>query len=209
MDVSTSLVQAYLHVNGYFTTTDYPLVEQLRHQPARTVTDVDVLAVRFGGHDDTAIKRATPRVSGPVAAQVDSRLRIKDGHTDMIVAEIKQGRAQVNPATRNRHALAGALARFGCCDEREAPALVKQLLQHGEANAAGGHVIRMVLFASHGERAPRGWNWVHLDHVFRFLDGYLKTQHHALGHVDLHDPALAWLNLLRKCQLTLTSKAER
>lgn len=203
MDVCTSLVQAYLHVNGYFTTTDYPLVEQVPHQPPRTLTDMDMLAVRFAGHESTMDGVRKPRVSGPVSAEVDPVLGVKDGQTDMIVAEIKQGRAQVNPGARNRHALAGALARFGCCAKREAPSLVRTLLQHGHAQGEQGHVIRMVLFASQGERAPRGWHWVHLDHVFMFLDGYLTREQKTLGHVDLHDPALAWLTLLHKCDLSL------
>jgi len=47
MDVSTQLVRAYLHVNGYFTTTEYPLVESRRAHPPRMRTDIDLMAVRF------------------------------------------------------------------------------------------------------------------------------------------------------------------
>lgn len=204
MDVSTSLVQAYLHVNGYFTATDYPLVESSRDQAPRTLTDIDMLAVRFGHAPVADHRRRRPdKVHGPVAAVTDPALASPDDRTDMIVAEVKQGKAQVNPGARNRHALAATLARFGCCSKDEAPSLVQALLQHGRAQGESNHVVRMVLFASSGERAPRGWHWVHLDHVFRFLDHYLRTEQSVLGHVDLHDPALAWLSLLHKCQLSL------
>jgi hypothetical protein len=47
VDVSTSLVQAYPHVNGYFTAADYPLVEPARDTAPRTLTDIDMLAVRL------------------------------------------------------------------------------------------------------------------------------------------------------------------
>lgn len=206
MDVATHLVQAYLHVNGYFTTVDYPLVEQLLHQPPRTLTDVDMLAVRLDGREGDSDGTRKPRVSGPTVPKVDPALKVPTGHTDMIVAEIKQGRARINPASRTRGMLGAALARFGCCPTRMAPDLVRSLLQHGQAQADNGHVIRMVLFASQGERAPNGWHWVHLDHVFRFLDDYLRREQKVLGHVDLRDPALAWLSLMRKCGLSIHAR---
>lgn len=208
MDVSTSLVQAYLHVNGYFTATDYPLVESGRDQAPRTLTDIDLLAVRFGRSTQqrTPSRKHRGSVTGPVSADSDPALRCPDEQTDMIVAEVTQGRAQVNAGARNRHALAAAIARFGCCDANDAPGMVHTLLQRGHAQGSGDHTVRMVLFASSGERAPRGWHWVHLDHVFRFLDGYLRREQSTLGHVDLHDPALAWLTLLHKCHLELTSR---
>jgi len=208
MDVGTSLVQAYLHVNGYFTAADYPLVETGRDQTPRTLTDIDLLAVRFGRADinPDRSRRRHPKVTGPVSIDVDPALGASPERTDMIVAEVKQGRAQVNPGARNRQALAAAIARFGCCAPHEAPGMVKTLLQHGRAQGVDDHMVRMVLFASSGERAPRGWHWVHLDHVFRFLDDYLRREQTRLGHVDLHDPALAWLALLHKCQLALTDE---
>ena len=49
MDNAVALVRAYLHVNGYFTVTEYPVLEAARHGGYRTVTDLDVLAVRFPG----------------------------------------------------------------------------------------------------------------------------------------------------------------
>lgn len=205
MDVGTSLVQAYLHVNGYFTATEYPLVEAARDHAPRTLTDIDLLAVRLArpafartNHDD-----GKSHVVGPHVTETDPALACPDSGADMIVAEIKQGRAQVNPGSRNRQVLAAALTRFGCCEAAEAPGLVKALLQHGRAQDSAGHAIRMVLFASRGERAPRGWHWVHLDHLFRFLEDFLLQQQRVLGSVDLRDPALAWLSLLRKCELTI------
>ena len=47
MDTAVALVQAYLHVNGYFTVAEYPVLEAYRGEHARTVTDIDILAFRF------------------------------------------------------------------------------------------------------------------------------------------------------------------
>ena len=50
MDTAVGLVQAYLQINGYFTVTEYPVVEAMRRQGGyRTSTDLDVLAIRFPG----------------------------------------------------------------------------------------------------------------------------------------------------------------
>ncbi|HNP35817.1 MAG TPA: hypothetical protein PKK10_08185 [Woeseiaceae bacterium] len=211
MDVSTSLVQGYLHVNGYFTATDYPLVESLRDHAPRTLTDIDMLAVRLHRVAGTIgqQRRDSEKVHGPVSLQTDPVLECPPDRTDMIVAEVKQGRAQVNPGSRNRQVLAAALVRFGCCSSEEAPSLTQALLQHGRAQGKSEHIVRMVLFASSGARAPHGWHWIHLDHVFRFLDNYLRTEQSVLGHVDLHDPALAWLSLLHKSNLSLNPKRPR
>lgn len=205
MDVSTGLAQAYLHVNGHFTATDYPLVESARDQAPRTFTDIDMLAVRL--HRYAGLKgydrNDSSNVRGPVTSQTDPAPECPHDRTDMIVAEVKQGRAQVNPGSRNRHVLAAALVRFGCCSSEEAASLVHALLQHGRAQGKSEHIVHMVLFASSGARAPHGWHWIHLDHVFRFLNEYLRAEQSVLGPVDLHDPALAWLSLIHKCNLTL------
>ncbi len=44
MDSAVALVQAYLHVNGYFTVAQYPVLEAFRGEHARSVTDLDILA---------------------------------------------------------------------------------------------------------------------------------------------------------------------
>jgi hypothetical protein len=49
MDNAVALVQAYLNVNGYFTVTEYPVVEAIKYAGYRTATDLDVLAFRFPG----------------------------------------------------------------------------------------------------------------------------------------------------------------
>ena len=205
MDVSTELVQAYLQVNGYFTAAEYPLVERDRRGGFRTLTDIDLLAVRFGRNVRRPRQRraSAPRVTGPISEQPDPALQCADDETDMIVGEIKQGRAQVNVATRKHRVLAGALARFGCCSTSESHHFAELLLRDGRARSAHGHTVRMVLFASHGERAPSGWHWIHLDHVFTFLDAHLRDAKGAMRGVHFSDPALAWLSLLDKCALQI------
>jgi hypothetical protein len=49
MDQAVALVEAYLRVNGYFTVSEYPVVEARRYGGFRTATDLDILAFRFPG----------------------------------------------------------------------------------------------------------------------------------------------------------------
>ncbi len=86
--------------------------------------------------------------------------------------------------------------------------MARTLLQRGRAKSASGHTVRMIIFASSGERAPRNCHWVHLDHVFRYLDNYLRTERQTLGKIDLHDPALSWLALMHKCKLALQQEEQ-
>ena len=57
MDTAVALVQSYLYMNGYFTVTEYPVLELMADGEYRTVTDVDVLAVHIpgAGRDDAEV----------------------------------------------------------------------------------------------------------------------------------------------------------
>ena len=49
MDNAVALVQAYLRVNGYFTVSEFPVIELRRREGYQTATDLDILAFRFPG----------------------------------------------------------------------------------------------------------------------------------------------------------------
>lgn len=71
MDTAVALVQAYLHVNGYFTVTEYPVLEVFGRAQVGSVTDLDILAYRFAnaGHD---------LVSGGAHRPLDGRVQVVD-----------------------------------------------------------------------------------------------------------------------------------
>lgn len=46
VDTAVALVQTYLQLNGYFTVTEFPVIES-SGPGGRSVTDLDTLAVRF------------------------------------------------------------------------------------------------------------------------------------------------------------------
>ena len=81
-----ALVQAYLHVNGYFTVTDYPAMDVLHSREPLAVTDLDVLAYRFAGAGHELVRRGAGRESA-YRMPLDVALI-----PDMIVGEVKEGR---------------------------------------------------------------------------------------------------------------------
>jgi len=199
MDTAVALVQAYLHVNGYFTVAEYPVLESFRSDHARTVTDLDILAFRFAGAGHEVIRgRGSQQLVKP-GLETDSVLRCPSDRPDMIVGEVKEGAARFNAAMRNPAVLAVALARFGCCREEHVHEVVSQLLSRGSASAPGGHSVRMVAFGDvGGDNQPSTGMTVSMRHVVEFLQEHLRQHWEVLRYAQLRDPAFAVLALLEK-----------
>ena len=96
-------MQAYLRVNGYFTVAEYPVLDATGPAGPRTITDLDILAVRL---------HRAPGASGAADAPLDPALGAGGG-ADMIVGEVKEGRPHPNPAMRDPAVLEAAFTRFG------------------------------------------------------------------------------------------------
>ena len=199
MDTAVALVQAYLQINGYFTVVEYPVLESSRRGPARSVTDLDVLAVRFTGAGHEVIRGHGHR---PISGQVfepDPALGCPSDRPDMIVGEVKEGAARFNSATQDPDVLQIALARFGCCHADHAAELARTLLARGRVDAPSGHTIRMVAFGSVVDAAETGhWNTVPMHHVVEFLRAYLHDHWEVLKHAQIKDPTIGLLAMLEK-----------
>lgn len=198
MDSAVGLVQTYLRVNGYFTVSEYPIVELKGGYQA--ATDVDVLAFRFPGAE-----RWIPGVEpgtdpGHAPFRVDPRLEVPADHPDMIVGEVKEGTAEFNRTGRRPEVLAAALVRFGCCPADCVEPLVDELLRTGTAQTPHGHAVRLVAFGATMEGGGRPYLRVPLAHVTRFLEGWLEEHWDVLRHVQLKDPVLAFLATLAKAR---------
>ena len=197
MDHAVALLQAYRHVNSYLTVTEYPVLETLRHG-YRTATDLDILAFRFPGAGRLVPASRQAEQSEDSHAP-DPMLGAAADQVDMLIGEVKEGRAQVNPAARDPEVLAAALARFGCCSAPEAVQVVRDLLRRGQATTPCGHRIRMIVFGSTTDPsvAPH-WKLIPMGHVVEYLQSYLREHWDALGHTQFKDPALGFLLMLEK-----------
>lgn len=199
MDTAVALVQAYLNVNGYFTVVEYPVLEALRNDQTRTVTDLDVLAFRFSGAGHEVIHGAGHVPLSGRAFKPDAALGCRPERPDMIVGEVKEGAARFNAATRDPVVLEIALARFGCCSPAHTRDLTCRLLSQGEVVTPAGHAVRMVAFGDTPDSGRQGnWTTVPMRHVVGFLRSYLREHWDELRHAPIKDPTLGVLALLEK-----------
>lgn len=190
MDNAVALVQTYLRVNGYFTVAEYPVIEAVRRGGYRTATDLDLLAFRF--------PRAAPVAPGGAGAP-DPALGAALELSDMIIGEVKEGRAVLNDAATRPAVLRAALERFGCCPPPCAATAADALLRDGRARMPSGHWARLVVFGSTaGDADGRAYHVVALGHVVRFLQEYVRERWDALRHTDHKDPVFGFLMTMEK-----------
>src|SRR5680860_520611 len=142
MDTAVGLVQSYLYMNGYFTVTEYPVLELMADGEYRTVTDVDMLALRIPGAGRQG-DMGTVTVFDP-----DPNLDIDLDRVDLIVGEVKEGRAELNSSARDPKVLRAALNRFGAVPEEQIAPVIDQLLEDGEAEHPEGARVRLMSFGS-------------------------------------------------------------
>ena len=203
MDISVALVQAYLRINGYFTVTEYPIIATRAKGEYRTATDLDVLAFRF--------PRAGRLVPGKHPSRDEDRFSVDDAlhtsaeHADMLIGEVKEGRAQLNEAARDPAVLRAVLAGFGCCSREEAPGIATALIRDGQVLLPTGHRLRMAIFASVVNGVERPHQLViSLGHIVEFLSRYIDDHWEVLRHSDTKDPALGFLMTLIKAKRGMT-----
>ena len=200
MDPAVALVQAYLQINGYFTVTEYAVVEAAgRSGPYRTSTDLDVLAVRFPGAGHALVRRRHRRHDDAAALGSDPALGASDDRVDMIVGEVKEGRAELNRGARDPRVLEAVLTRFGCCSVADAPTVASDLLQRGFSEPPHGHRTRLVAFGTHAP-APLGYRCqvILLSHVVSFTQQFLRQHWDILRHAPSKDLVLGLLMTLEK-----------
>lgn len=194
-----ALVEAYLNVNGYFTVAEYLVLEASRHGGVKTATDLDVLAFRFPGAGVPCESSKGRRSLGAVTFRPDPALGCPDDRPDMMVAEVKEGRARLNPAMRDPIVLGAALSRFGCCSPEHAGGVVERLLRLGATETHGGHSVRIVAFGATPEPERHGnIHVVPMQQVLRFLRAFLRDNWHALRRAAHQPPGSRPARLARE-----------
>jgi len=155
--------------------------------------------VRFPGAGWSEDRRGR-RTGGTVSPAPDPALGAAEDRPDMVVVEVKQGAAHLNPAMRDPRVLETALARFGCCPGDHAGEVVRHLLASGRARTPGGHQVRILAFGSApggGRRVDRS---ITLEHAVAFLRRHLERHWEVVGRTVPSQPALGFLTLLEKAR---------
>ena len=126
MDNAVALVRAYLQLNGYFTITEYPVVRKTGDGNFRTLTEIDVAAFHL------------PK--GEPDFEPDPALKVPRDKPDMIIGEVKEGRAMINEAATDPDVIAKILRRFGFSTAAEGHKLGRALLANGAIDTPAGPV---------------------------------------------------------------------
>lgn len=200
MDNAVSLVQAYLRLQGYFTVSEYPVIAAGGSGEYRTATDLDMLALRFPRAGQLVPGRARSGSGDENHLELDPALGVPEDHVDMILGEVKEGRATLNAPATDPGVVRATLVAFGCCGPEQAPGLAATLLREGRAMLPSGHAIRLVVFASVTGGAKGRYHVVALRQVVAFLRSYVRRHWDVLRHWDSKDPALGMLLTLEKAQ---------
>jgi len=198
MDHAVSLVQAYLQLNGYFTSAEYPIIAGAGRAGFRTITDIDILAFRFPTGLPTVQGCRTPQ--GLDISDIDDGLGVAPDTIDMIIGEVKEGKVGINSGIRDPEVLKAVIGRFGDSAE-ESEQVVRSLLETGIAKLPSGYVVRLVAFGAFppGQQVPP-CRIISLGHVLTFLQRYVRKHWHVLRHLQFKDPAFGFLMTLEKAR---------
>lgn len=198
MDVATDLVEVFLRSNGYLTLSELQIQSLNKRGDWETVTDVDILALRFPGrvfiadaHDPTlASELEVPGVP----------LYLEEDTIDVIVGEVKQGEAAFNPSLTKHETLHTALHRLSWIySDGDLDRVVEDLRDKGVCYtpARGGGTVRTRIVAF-GQASEVTMNVIPLQVIIeRALDA-LQSHDALLRSARSSSPAAAMLKLLHK-----------
>jgi len=198
MDHAVALVQAYLQLNGYFTSAEYPIIASAGRNGFRTITDIDILAFRFpSGEPMKEQARRAPK--GLDVSGLDTGLAVPTGRVDMVIGEVKEGRVGINTGIRDRDVLRTVINRFG--EVGDTDRVVDALLRTGVAEIPPTYTVRLIAFGSFppGEEVPP-CRIISLGHVLQFLQDYVRRHWQMLRHLQFKDPAFGFLMTLEKAR---------
>ena len=197
MDHAVALVQAYLQLNGYFTSAEYPIVAGAGRNGFRTITDIDILAFRFPTDGMLTRGKRTPK--GLDVRALDPGLGVPADSIDMIIGEVKEGRVGINTGSRDEEVLRAVISRFG--ELSNVDEIVRELLRTGNAEIPPAYTARVIAFGSFppGSQVPP-CRIISLGHVYDFLQGYVRKHWHMLRHMQFKDPAFGFLMTLEKAR---------
>ena len=199
MNAGVALVQAYLRINGYLTLSEVPIsLPDEETGGYRTHTDLDIIAIRFPcvrmGYPDT-----DGRIAEPLAP--DSHLGTPTDAIDMIIGEVKEGRATLNRAVRSAEALRLGLARIGMCDPLELDEAAEALTESAEVRLERGNTVRQIRLVAFGigtSRKTRTHYVVSLRDVEAFVLRVMEEGHELLLPAVIPDHVLGLLHLANK-----------
>jgi hypothetical protein len=197
MDIAVNLVENYLRLTGYMTLSEFEVQRRDKKGRFKTVTDIDIMAIRFPGD----IYLGDPHKAADCEMLVidDPVLELADDTIDVIVGEVKQGRAELNPGIKDHGVLHSMLRRVEWVYDVETDDVIQDLQRDGVhvGPSRGGSRVRTRLVAF-GRSHYSNINTVALGHIISTMLEFFEGHEDAFRPVQFREPAPAFLRLLLK-----------
>lgn len=197
MDIAVNLVENYLRLTGYMTLSEFEVQRRDKKGRFKTVTDVDIMGIRFPGD----IYLGDPHQTRDCELLVidDPVLELHGETIDVIVGEVKQGPAELNPGIKDHGVLHSVLRRVEWIYDADIDDVIQGLQRDGTHSAPGkgGGSIRTRLVAF-GRSTYSNANLVSLSHIVTTMLNFFEEHEDAFKPVQFREPAPAFLRLLLK-----------
>lgn len=197
MDIAVNLVENYLRLTGYLTLSEFEVQRRDAQGRFKTVTDIDVMAMRMPG--DVYLGDPHTKQDSEMLLIDDPALELEPDCVDVIIGEVKQGTAELNPGIKDHAVLHSMLRRvewvYGEPLESVVAALQRDLIHWSPARGNGRVRTRLVAF---GRADGCDLNTISLSHVITTMLGFFEDHEAAFRPIQFREPAPAFLRLLLK-----------
>lgn len=202
MDVAVNLVETYLRLNGYLTLSEIEVQARNDLGTFDTLTDVDIVGVRFPG--DTYVAESTSEPDARLLLIHDDVLDLTEDRIDVLIGEVKHGDAVFNPTLAHSAVLHSVLRRIAWVYTDGVSGVVDRLVSGGISfdQARGGGEIRTRLVAF-GRSTHSGPHTIPIGHVIESIVGFMERYDDVLRSAQFKEPAPALLRLLVKSGFTV------
>lgn len=197
MDIAVNLVENYLRLTGYMTLSEFEVQRRDKKGRFKTVTDIDIMGIRFPGD----IYLGDPHQARDYELLIidDPVLELGKDTIDVIVGEVKQGPAELNPGIKDHGVLHSMLRRVEWIYNTDLDEVIEGLQRHAvhTAPSKGGGQIRTRLVAF-GRSRHSNTNTVSLSHIVTTMLDFFEKHEDAFKPIQFREPAPAFLRLLLK-----------
>lgn len=206
MDIAVNLVENYLRLTGYMTLSEFEVQRRDKKGRFKTVTDIDIMGIRFPG--DVYIGDPHTPSDCEMLVIDDPVLRLEDDTIDVIVGEVKQGPAELNPGIKDHGVLHSMLRRVEWIYAVEVSKVIEGLQRDGifvSPSKGGGRVrTRLVAF---GRSHFSNVNTIALSHIVTTMLSFFEEHEDAFRPIQFREPAPAFLSLLLKSGFDVNKEA--
>lgn len=208
MDIAVNLVESYLRLTGYLTLSEFEVQQKDERGRYKAVTDIDIMALRHPGEVYIGDPHDHPECK--LLLIDDPALQLEPDCIDVIIGEVKQGHAELNPGIKIHGVLHSMLRRLDWIYDDDLVNVVEGL-QAGNvhyATAKGGDRVRTRLMAF-GRSEKTDLHTMSISHIVNTMLRFFDEHEDAFRPIQFRDPAPGFLRLLLKAGFTIDKNVDK